>query len=81
MGKFLIEMRKAGTPLYYMGAGTMGGGMMNFCGDINMASRFDSEAAAQVKINELAAAEALKVATESTPDKDVRGQAEDTEKK
>ena len=64
MGKFLIEMRKAGTPLYYMGQGTMAGGMVNFCGDINMASRFDSAATAEAKIDELQAVEALKVAEE-----------------
>ena len=63
-GKFLIEMKKAGTPLYFMGTGTMGGGMVNFCGDINMASRFDSSALAEAKITDLQAAEALKVTPE-----------------
>jgi hypothetical protein len=64
--KFLIEMKKSGTPLYYMGSGTMAGGMANFCGDINMASRFASEAAAQAKIDEMQATDALKVTEEKT---------------
>jgi hypothetical protein len=62
MTKFLIEMRKAGAPLYFMGTGTMAGGMANFCGDINMAMRFASDDAAQAKINELQATDAMRVA-------------------